>query len=161
MNPHDSRRLRDVVGALEASEPEDLGALRAHVGRLFDACLAAQSLDDLGSDAANDAAWDNYKTLSARYEAAKKRLDELDPPKPPPPPVSLEQRVADCLEQERELEARLATVPKALSALRTPRDAEMLARQVTAAESALFRIRTTREMLESELPSSGGVAGRP
>ena len=61
----DKRRLKDGQEALELGTdlPTDLGELQTLRDQLHDGVAALQSTDDLGSEAANQAAWDDMLEL--------------------------------------------------------------------------------------------------
>lgn len=72
--------MRDGAEALELGDklPTDLielGVLRAELSA---GICALQSLDDLGSAEANQAAWDDMTTLQKRYQRVMKRIKKLE-----------------------------------------------------------------------------------
>lgn len=74
----DRRRMRDGESAMAASEEGlqemDLAALKALREEVRDGCAAMQSLDDLGSKEANDAAWQTCIELEEKYKRIKAEL---------------------------------------------------------------------------------------
>lgn len=74
------RRLDDGAEALGLGTdlPEDLPGLLELRGQLHDGIAALQSLDDLGSEAANQRAWDDMLELQKRYDRVVKKIKELE-----------------------------------------------------------------------------------
>lgn len=73
----DRRRLDDGARGLMLPMPEDPAGLTAYLREMRDSLTAMQSLDDLGSVEANEAASRDHDELLARYLAAERRLAEL------------------------------------------------------------------------------------
>lgn len=73
----DKRRLRDGfrAEALLDQEPQSPEELKEHLEILSDGIVAMQSLDDLGSPAANQAAMEQMRALFRRYEQLKERVN--------------------------------------------------------------------------------------
>ena len=76
----DKRRLKDGQEALELGTdlPTDLGELQTLRDQLHDGVAALQSTDDLGSEAANQAAWDDMLELQQRYQRVVKKIKKLE-----------------------------------------------------------------------------------
>lgn len=76
----DKRRLKDGQEALELGTdlPTDLGELQTLRDQLHDGVAALQSTDDLGSEAANQAAWDDMLELQKRYQRVVKKIKKLE-----------------------------------------------------------------------------------
>jgi hypothetical protein len=76
----DKRRLKDGQEALELGTdlPTDLGELQTLRDQLHDGVAALQSTDDLGSEAANQAAWDDMLELQRRYDRVVKKIKKLE-----------------------------------------------------------------------------------
>lgn len=72
MHPVTKRRLRDGDNATAASTADldklSLPQLQSLRETVFDGALAMQSLDDLGSEAANNAAWEDCKALDKKLK---------------------------------------------------------------------------------------------
>lgn len=82
------RRLRDGQSALETSSkplPKTIQDLTDLRNKLHDGIAAPQSLDDLGSEEANQEAWDNMLALQRRYDIVVAKLKKLKDPIPPHP----------------------------------------------------------------------------
>lgn len=73
----DARRLRDGAAAAAAPDAKDKDGLKAQLDEMCDAITALQSLDDLGSEEANQAAWDQMISLQKRYERLKTMYDVM------------------------------------------------------------------------------------
>ena len=73
----DRRRLNDGDEAMGLSQPETVEELEAYISQLGDGIAALQSLDDLGSEEANNRAWEDARELCRRHTEAKKKLAEL------------------------------------------------------------------------------------
>lgn len=74
------RRLRDGAEALELKTdplPETLEELLELRDRLHDGIAALQSLDDLGSEFANQDAWDNMLALQHRHDLVKEKIAQF------------------------------------------------------------------------------------
>ena len=73
------RRLDDGARALDLGTnlPTKLVDLEHLLGSLHDGIAALQSLDDLGSDEANQAAWDDMLVLQKRYDLVEKQIKKL------------------------------------------------------------------------------------
>lgn len=63
----DKRRLEKGAAAFALPEPTTEQELKDTIGVLHDAIAALQSLDDLGSDQANQQAWDDQLLLYQKY----------------------------------------------------------------------------------------------
>lgn len=64
-----TRRLNDGAEALaQPAEAKTLKELIIYKDQLHDGIAALQSLDDLGSESANKAAWDDMLALQLRYD---------------------------------------------------------------------------------------------
>ena len=75
----DLRRLKTANAApLELSN--DLGILKAQIERLGDALAAMQSLDDLGSPEANQAAMEQHDDILRRLLKAEEKFKAMDNP---------------------------------------------------------------------------------
>lgn len=75
-----TRRLNDGATALALpveTLPSTLGGLETMRDQLHDGIAALQSLDDLGSEDANQAAWDDMLALQSRYGRVVARIAEL------------------------------------------------------------------------------------
>jgi hypothetical protein len=75
------RRLNDGQQALETSKnplPESIQGLTELRNQLHDGIAALQSLDDLGSEQANQQAWDDMIALQVRYDEVTTKLKELE-----------------------------------------------------------------------------------
>lgn len=75
----DQRRLRDGAVGLELPT-DDLGSLKPaqlqhRYHQLYDAAVAMQSTDDLGSKEANQRAWDDMLELQRRLDAVKAEME--------------------------------------------------------------------------------------
>lgn len=74
----DKRRLEKGAAALALPEPTTEQELEDTIGVLHDAIAALQSLDDLGSDQANQQAWDDQLLLYRKYaRLVKQRTGSL------------------------------------------------------------------------------------
>jgi len=78
----DKRRLDDGARAKARGEanPDNLNDLISLRDELHSAICALQSLDDLGSEEANQAAWDDMTLLQGRYDKVVSRIKELKKP---------------------------------------------------------------------------------
>lgn len=78
-SPVTTRRLGDGERALKRSFPttDNKNELIAYRDELHAGIAALQSLDDLGSEQANQAAWDDMLELQKRYDQAVDRIKEL------------------------------------------------------------------------------------
>jgi hypothetical protein len=75
-----TRRLNDgkVAMGLEAPETStQLNDLIEYRNQLHDGICALQSLDDLGSEEANERAWNDMLELQKRYDKIEARIEEL------------------------------------------------------------------------------------
>jgi hypothetical protein len=72
----DERRLRDGAAAKKLSEPVSEAEIRQQLQQLHRAICAMQSLDDLGSDEANQRAWDDMMELEGKYKRLSEKLAE-------------------------------------------------------------------------------------
>ena len=78
------RRLRDLnFASLEWVEPTSAADARRQLGWVGDAIAAGQSLDDLGSPEANDAAWKRIAALLDRYKRIEAWLAAQGSPRTP------------------------------------------------------------------------------
>lgn len=77
----DQRRLGDGARAKARGEelPDKLNDLISLRDELHSAICALQSLDDLGSEQANQAAWDDMTLLQKRYDKVVARIKNLKP----------------------------------------------------------------------------------
>lgn len=73
-SPRDVRRLQKGDEALALGEPLSRDEAREQLDLLRDGIIALQSLDDLGSAAANDLASRNLLALQAKYDRLKEGL---------------------------------------------------------------------------------------
>jgi hypothetical protein len=76
----DKRRLQDGEKASSLTEPQTEQEIRQQLEILADGIRALQSLDDLGSEAANDAAWEDMLALQRKYDRLKKKLPKTQSP---------------------------------------------------------------------------------
>lgn len=74
----DQRRLRDGAKAQLLDEPKTAKEIRAQLDVLHDGIAALQSLDDLGSEEANDQAWNDMLALQRKAEVLRERLRQLE-----------------------------------------------------------------------------------
>ncbi len=76
----DRRRLNDGNAAMEVdiSKPLTAVEIRSQMASLSDGICALQSLDDLGSEAANQNAWDDMLELQRRYGVLEVKLKALE-----------------------------------------------------------------------------------
>jgi len=76
----DKRRLKDGQEALELGPglPTDLGELQTLRDQLHDGIAALQSTDDLGSEAENQAVWNDMLELQKRYDRVVKKIKKLE-----------------------------------------------------------------------------------
>ena len=73
----DTMRLRDgakAIKTLSEPEPETLDQLEAQLSAVMDGALALQSLDDLGSSEANEAAWSDMLRLQKRGDVLQEKI---------------------------------------------------------------------------------------
>lgn len=73
------RRLNDGEEALSLQTkplPDTLEKLQDLRGKLHDGIVALQSLDDLGSEDANQRAWDDMLELQSRYTQVEAKIAE-------------------------------------------------------------------------------------
>jgi hypothetical protein len=77
MHPVTKRRLADGARAKALSEPTTKAEIEAQLETIYDGMLALQSLDDLGSDEANNQAFRDLDELQARYDRLKAKLKEM------------------------------------------------------------------------------------
>jgi len=73
------RRLNDGARAiaLDIETSDDLDALKSYKSELHDGIAALQSLDDLGSEDANNAAWNDMLELQRRHGIVEKRIKKI------------------------------------------------------------------------------------
>lgn len=71
--PVERRRLRDGSRALRLPEPRTPGAARRQIDVLLDGARALQSLDDLGSPAANKRAWRAMEWLLRKADRLRRK----------------------------------------------------------------------------------------
>ena len=73
------RRLRDGAEAMNLEVRTDVGLdqLIDLRNQLHDGIAALQSLDDLGSEEANQRAWDDMLELQKRYAKVEKQIKKL------------------------------------------------------------------------------------
>ena len=76
----DKRRLKDGQEALELGTdlPTDLVELGVLRAELSTGICALQSLDDLGSEEANQRAWNDMLELQKRYQRVVKKIKKLE-----------------------------------------------------------------------------------
>jgi len=74
MNPVTKRRLADGDRALALPEPTTKQEIAEQLVVIWDGMLALQSLDDLGSEEANNKAYANLNTLQGHYDQLKAKL---------------------------------------------------------------------------------------
>jgi hypothetical protein len=72
----DKRRLSDGERAMSLEEPKNVNERREQLAQLHGAICALQSLDDLGSEEANDKAWEDMTILQKRYSKLKKEIEK-------------------------------------------------------------------------------------
>lgn len=74
-----NRRLNDGQEALAAKVPKtkNLQELIDYRNQLHDGIAALQSLDDLGSEEANNAAWGDMLALQRRYDKVSKCINKF------------------------------------------------------------------------------------
>jgi hypothetical protein len=70
----DQRRLACGAEALALPEPETIGEIRAQLKILHMGICALQSMDDLGSNQANAAAWADMLTLQEKHARLKAKI---------------------------------------------------------------------------------------
>lgn len=76
----DAIRLRDGANAiqiLDEPDPETIEGLQAKLNVVMGGAMALQSLDDLGSKEANDAAWEDMLTLERKANALEEKIKTL------------------------------------------------------------------------------------
>ncbi len=73
----DQRRLNDGAGAAALREPKTVKEIKEQIETISDGIRALQSLDDLGSKEANDAAWNQMLELQKKEDDLKKKLQAL------------------------------------------------------------------------------------
>lgn len=71
----DKRRLEMGQKAMNLSHPQTLTDAKIQLMDLADGIRALQSMDDLGSSEANNAAWNNMLQLQNRYNKLKYKID--------------------------------------------------------------------------------------
>ena len=73
----DQRRLNDGAEAATLGEPETIEDIGGQIETISDGILALQSLDDLGSEEANDDAWNQMLELQEKRNVLKEKLRSL------------------------------------------------------------------------------------
>lgn len=77
-DPRTRRRLAAGEEAKALPEPTTATEIRKQLDVLYDGMVALQSLDDLGSEEANQKAWDDMLALQKRYDALRARLTKME-----------------------------------------------------------------------------------
>jgi hypothetical protein len=71
----DRYRLEKGQKAMNLEHPQTITDAKIQLMDLADAICALQSMDDLGSPEANDAAWNDMLVLQERYNELKYKID--------------------------------------------------------------------------------------
>jgi len=73
----DQRRLNDGAAAMALGKANTEAEIKSQIEQLHDAIAAMQSLDDLGSPEANDAAMKDHDALLNKLESLERKLKKV------------------------------------------------------------------------------------